>query len=181
MYWEYYFRVQQHQCSPFVSRRNTIFIYRDYKTDSISLIISDNAHNVVGKKLFHVKYIRRSYRIRGNLPRIQINTNAYRVLFRDRLIWPHILANSNVKKSVTVMILITSIIMYSAINRSANPLLLYSILNPDTISDSPSAKSKGARLVSAKIEINQINKRWGNILDKLVKIWKLIWFNIKDS
>jgi len=38
----------------------------------------------------------------------------------------------------------------------ANPSLPYSILNPDTNSDSPSAKSKGVRLVSAKHEINQI-------------------------
>jgi len=38
---------------------------------------------------------------------------------------------------------------------SANPPLLYSVLNPDTNSDSPSAKSKGVRLVSAKQEANQ--------------------------
>lgn len=31
----------------------------------------------------------------------------------------------------------------------AKPPLLYSVLNPDTNSDSPSAKSNGARLVSA--------------------------------
>ena len=31
----------------------------------------------------------------------------------------------------------------------ANPPLLYSVLNPETNSDSPSAKSKGARFVSA--------------------------------
>lgn len=63
------------------------------------------------------------------------------------------------KNKETVSILITSIAIYSAIKRSANPLLLYSMLNPDTISDSPSAKSKGARLVSAKIEINHMNNR----------------------
>lgn len=39
----------------------------------------------------------------------------------------------------------------------ANPPLLYSVLNPETNSDSPSAKSKGVRLVSAKQEANQIN------------------------
>lgn len=33
----------------------------------------------------------------------------------------------------------------------ANPAAPYSILNPETISDSPSAKSKGARFVSATI------------------------------
>lgn len=37
----------------------------------------------------------------------------------------------------------------------ANPPLLYSVLNPDTSSDSP-AKSKGVRLISAKQEANQI-------------------------
>ena len=38
----------------------------------------------------------------------------------------------------------------------ANPPLLYSVLNPDTNSDSPSAKSNGVRFVSAKQEANQI-------------------------
>ena len=51
---------------------------------------------------------------------------------------------------------IRKILAYSAIKISANPRLPYSILNPDTSSDSPSAKSKGVRLVSAKHEINQI-------------------------
>jgi hypothetical protein len=36
----------------------------------------------------------------------------------------------------------------------ANPTAPYSILKPDTSSDSPSAKSKGVRLVSATQEIN---------------------------
>jgi len=48
------------------------------------------------------------------------------------------------------------ILAYSAIKIRANPKPPYSILNPDTNSDSPSAKSKGVRLVSAKQEINQI-------------------------
>ena len=45
---------------------------------------------------------------------------------------------------------------YSAIKIKVNPKPPYSILNPDTNSDSPSAKSKGVRLVSAKQETNQI-------------------------
>ena len=45
---------------------------------------------------------------------------------------------------------------YSAINNSANMPLLYSVLNPDTSSDSPSAKSKGVRFVSARLVINHI-------------------------
>lgn len=38
---------------------------------------------------------------------------------------------------------------------SAKPTLPYSILKPETSSDSPSAKSKGVRLVSARLIINQ--------------------------
>ena len=51
--------------------------------------------------------------------------------------------------------LIKIILAYSAIKIKANPPALYSVLNPDTNSDSPSAKSKGVRFVSAKQEANQ--------------------------
>ena len=47
--------------------------------------------------------------------------------------------------------LIIRIFAYSAIKIRANLLLPYSTLNPDTSSDSPSAKSKGVRLVSARL------------------------------
>jgi len=53
--------------------------------------------------------------------------------------------------------LIKRILAYSAKKIEANPPPPYSISNPETSSDSPSAKSKGVRLVSAKQEINQIN------------------------
>lgn len=43
---------------------------------------------------------------------------------------------------------------YSAMKIRANPLAPYSILKPDTSSDSPSAKSKGVRFVSATQEIS---------------------------
>lgn len=59
------------------------------------------------------------------------------------------------RKKVTVIILIIRILVYSAIKIRANIPLLYSILNPETSSDSPSAKSKGVRFVSASIVINQ--------------------------
>jgi len=52
-------------------------------------------------------------------------------------------------------ILINKILEYSAKKINANPPPLYSTLNPETNSDSPSAKSKGVRLVSAKDEANQ--------------------------
>ena len=51
------------------------------------------------------------------------------------------------------------ILAYSARKISANPPLLYSVLNPETNSDSPSAKSKGVRFVSAKQEANQIKDK----------------------
>lgn len=57
--------------------------------------------------------------------------------------------------------LITKILQYSAIKISANLPPPYSILNPDTSSDSPSAKSKGARFVSASKVTNQAVKSGG--------------------
>lgn len=55
-------------------------------------------------------------------------------------------------------------LVYSAIKISANIPALYSTLNPDTSSDSPSAKSKGVRLVSARFVINHITNR-GRIIN----------------
>ena len=60
------------------------------------------------------------------------------------------------KKKIEKIILIKIILAYSAIKINANIILPYSILNPETNSDSPSAKSKGVRFVSAKQEISQI-------------------------
>jgi hypothetical protein len=57
---------------------------------------------------------------------------------------------------ITVNKLIKIIEPYSARKKSANPILEYSTLKPETSSDSASGKSKGARLVSAKIEIKNI-------------------------
>jgi len=54
--------------------------------------------------------------------------------------------------------LIIIILVYSAIKINAKLPLLYSVLNPETNSDSPSAKSKGERFVSAKAVANQIKK-----------------------
>jgi len=58
--------------------------------------------------------------------------------------------NKNLKTALKNIIL-----PYSAIKINANPIPPYSTLNPETSSDSPSEKSKGVRLVSAKHEINQ--------------------------
>lgn len=48
------------------------------------------------------------------------------------------------------------ILVYSAIKISAKGPLLYSVLKPETSSDSPSAWSKGVRFVSASIVTSQI-------------------------
>jgi len=62
----------------------------------------------------------------------------------------------NIKANMADM---KKILPYSAINRRAKPTLPYSILKPDTNSDSPSAKSKGVRLVSAREIINHSPRR----------------------
>lgn len=67
---------------------------------------------------------------------------------------------------------INKILAYSANIIKANPPLLYSVLYPDTSSDSPSAKSKGVRLVSAKQEINQINLATGKMKINQRSSWK---------
>jgi len=64
-----------------------------------------------------------------------------------------VLLEKNINEKTTLMKIILA---YSAIKIKAKPTLPYSILKPDTSSDSPSAKSKGVRLVSAMQEINQI-------------------------
>lgn len=53
--------------------------------------------------------------------------------------------------------LIIRMFAYSAIKINANVDLLYSVLNPETSSDSPSVRSNGARFVSAKLVINHRN------------------------
>lgn len=60
---------------------------------------------------------------------------------------------------VAERVFIRRMLVYSARNRSANGLAENSTLNPETSSDSPSVKSKGDRLVSARVEVNHIMVR----------------------
>jgi hypothetical protein len=55
-----------------------------------------------------------------------------------------------------VINLIIKIFAYSAMKIIAKIDLLYSVLNPDTSSDSPSARSNGVRFVSARFVTNHI-------------------------
>lgn len=69
--------------------------------------------------------------------------------------------------------LINKILAYSAKKIKANPPAPYSTLNPDTNSDSPSAKSKGVRFVSANLEINHIIAIGKNKTINHNFIWKI--------
>lgn len=63
------------------------------------------------------------------------------------------------RNSVVDNVFISRILAYSAKKNRANGPPAYSTLKPDTNSDSPSVRSKGARLVSAKVEIYHIAAR----------------------
>ena len=65
-----------------------------------------------------------------------------------------ILVKIELENRHAVIKLIAKILVYSAIKIKAKRPPLNSTLNPDTNSDSPSAKSKGVRLVSARLVIN---------------------------
>lgn len=105
------------------------------------------------RRVFQVRAIRWSYRIRGRVAREIRKSKATRVVRRGR--------GSSCIKRVAVRRLMRRMLVYSAIKIIANPPPLYSVLKPETSSDSPSAKSKGARLVSAKMVINQAAARGG--------------------
>lgn len=119
----------------------------------INGVITIKNSNAKGRKHFQVKYIRWSYRIRGIVARIQMNNMEMNKVF----ITSHIFVKRGTKdleKITAVNKLIAKMFMYSAIKIRANGPLPYSILKPDTSSDSPSAKSKGVRFVSARLVIN---------------------------
>ena len=65
------------------------------------------------------------------------------------------------------------ILVYSPIKIRANKLLLNSVLNPETSSDSPSAKSKGVRLDSASAVMNQMI----NVSGRARKIHSFVFIN----
>lgn len=119
----------------------------------VSIIIDIS---LVGKNTFHVRNMSLSYRIRGIVPRIHTN----RVLNTIVLIISHkflgMIRSLPGINSVAVISLINRIFMYSAIKIMANSTPLYSVLNPDTSSDSPSARSNGVRFVSARAVVNHI-------------------------
>lgn len=69
---------------------------------------------------------------------------------------------------------IIMIFAYSARKKRAKGPPAYSTLNPDTSSDSPSVRSKGARLVSASVEINHIMARGHEGINNQMCSWVVI-------
>lgn len=81
-------------------------------------------------------------------------------------------------KNVLVRSLIIRMFAYSAIKISAKVALLYSVLKPETSSDSPSARSNGVRFVSARFVINHnniIGKRRSIIHDAIFMFIRFIF------
>lgn len=121
-----------------------------------SCIINSISRRLIGRKIFHVRNISLSYRIRGMVPRSQMNRVLNIVVFVTNHMFSDKIFRAPGIKSVAVISLINKIFIYSAIKIIANRTLLYSVLNPDTSSDSPSARSNGVRLVSASAVVNHI-------------------------
>ena len=114
--------------------------------------------------------------MRGKVPRIHTNVNARKRVFRVNII-SGINPGEALRKNTDLNSLIIKILVYSAIKINANGPLLYSVLNPDTSSDSPSAKSKGVRFVSARVVVNQIRNK--GTLNKISGVhWLLVIKNI---
>lgn len=121
-------------------------------------------HSAKGRNDFHVRFISRSYRIRGREARTHTNSIAIIMVFVVKKISLMIIRFELPVKKITEIRLMIIILAYSAIKISANEPLLYSVLNPDTSSDSPSAKSNGVRFVSAKSVVNQISLKGISII-----------------
>lgn len=115
--------------------------------------------SVKGKKFFHKRCMRWSYRNRGYDARIhknrEVNVRALIVKLSVKSSGFRIILEGP-RKTTEVRAFIMIILVYSAMKNKAKGPAAYSTLKPDTSSDSPSVKSNGARLVSAKVEINHI-------------------------
>lgn len=63
------------------------------------------------------------------------------------------------RKTMAERVFTMRILEYSARKNRANGPPAYSTLNPETSSDSPSVRSNGVRLVSARVDTNHISAR----------------------
>lgn len=155
--------VRYEECIPYLTSSELSVHPASYQNDiKVIGVIVIRAHSDTGRNLFHVRFIRWSYRIRGKVARTHTNRVA-RVTVSSTKIKSLKRGKVNPKNTILENRLITKILVYSAIKINANNPLLYSTLNPDTSSDSPSAKSNGVRFVSARFVMNQITARGRNI------------------
>ena len=82
--------------------------------------------------------------------------------------------NEGPKNKMAVRVLMRRIFAYSARKNSANGPAAYSTLKPDTSSDSPSVRSKGARFVSARVEMNHIQAKGHAENNSQVLSWAML-------
>lgn len=115
--------------------------------------------------------------MRGSVPRAQIYMAASSNISVGRISILVFDLNIIGKNITVVRADIIMILAYSAIKIIANKPLLYSVLNPDTSSDSPSAKSNGVRFVSASVVINHIK----NVIGTTSIISSLIFIILKKE
>lgn len=71
-------------------------------------------------------------------------------------------------------VFITKMLAYSARKNNAKGPPAYSTLNPDTSSDSPSVRSKGARFVSARVEMYHIAAKGQAGMTSQMASWVLL-------
>lgn len=83
-------------------------------------------------------------------------------------------------KRITERVFISRIFVYSARKNRAKEPPAYSILKPETSSDSPSVRSNGTRLVSAKVDTYHIKANGHpGIISQIVSCAKLKVWRVK--
>lgn len=147
--------------------------------------------SAMGRKHFQVRYIRLSYRIRGIVARTQTNNAATVTVFITKMHDSIGDDNIEAENRHTVSRLIIKILVYSAIKIRANRPPLNSTLNPETNSDSPSAKSNGVRFVSARLVINhkipigmiiiRVHENWYSVITEKSRVFIMTRQQIKIS
>lgn len=118
--------------------------------------------SVRGRKFFQIRCMSWSYRKRGYEARTHRKTIERSAALVMRLA---AVSSGSVgmweapRKSVAERVFIRRMLAYSARKNKAKGPPAYSTLKPDTSSDSPSVRSKGARFVSARVEMYHIAAR----------------------
>lgn len=117
---------------------------------------------VRGRKFFQMRCMSWSYRKRGYEARTHRKIMERMAAFVIRLA---VVSSGSEgmcvapRNRTAVSVFINRMFAYSARKNKAKGPPAYSTLNPETSSDSPSVRSKGARLVSARVEINHMAAR----------------------